>query len=428
VLGGRISLESKSGDEGRLRCEAVSLDRLVGALHAGTRAARLDGTIDLEFMFRGPVGEPITGKGKFAVTHLRCNDSELSDLLLGDLILTGESFRLKDVSGPLAAGMVLGEVGWNFRNPERSWFRINLDRVETEQLLSAWPELGSGVRGQADIQVHGRLGREWRGNGELSMPRGEVLGIDLVNWRLPVDFVVSPESGRGELIVRESHGQAAHGQAQGDGRLTWGDELRLDGKIRFYGVNLRQLVRSWQDTSQVAGELSGRLDLSGSSVRSVDDLTASLEATLDRGQVLDLPLFRQLAPYIAPGQSLSAFHSGEVKARLARQVIHVDRLTLRGTVAQASMTGTVTTQGRLNLEATVNPGLTASSLPVVRQFAGRMPDSAPRPLSLVNQASTLLTARLIHLRIGGTFRNPSLRLVPLPRLTEDTLRFFLSFQ
>src|SRR5208282_5062224 len=110
-----------------------------------------------------------------------------------------------------------------------------------------------------------------------------------------------------------------------------------------------QLLRSSSDnTPSSNGDLSGRIDFAGVNLRSLDDLTAELDATLQHGQILQLPLFRDLAPYIAPGQSLATvFRTGDFRGRLARGVVRIERLRLVGPVVQAMFEGTITTQGRL---------------------------------------------------------------------------------
>src|SRR5207302_8080788 len=98
--------------------------------------------------------------------------------------------------------------------------------------------------------------------------------------------------------------------------------------LRFYGVELRTLLRQLSDSSQLgSGQMTGRIDLTGNDVRSVDDLTGTMEATLQQTQAMALPVLQQLTPFLMPGQSNGGtFRSGDLRARLARGVVRVERL------------------------------------------------------------------------------------------------------
>ena len=102
--------------------------------------------------------------------------------------------------------------------------------------------------------------------------------------------------------------------AHGEVAWSWGDETRLNGKVSFLGVDMRQLLHSWSENTPIAGQLSGHIDFAGNNVHSGEDLTASADMTLKQAQLLNLPIFRQLAPYIAPTQPPSAtFTSGHLR-------------------------------------------------------------------------------------------------------------------
>ena len=112
------------------------------------------------------------------------------------------------------------------------------------------------------------------------------------------------------------------------------------------------------DNTQVAnGTLAGRLDFSGNDVRSLNDINGTLEATLQQTQALQLPVLQQLTPYVMPNQSsATTFNSGEVRARFGRGVVRFERFALVSSLAQLFIEGTVTLQGRLNLDVTANTG------------------------------------------------------------------------
>ena len=54
------------------------------------------------------------------------------------------------------------------------------------------------------------------------------------------------------------------------------------------------------------------------------------------------------------------------------------------------------------------------------------PAAGPMPINLLAQASTFLANRLIHLRVTGTVRSPTIQVEPIALLAEEAVRFFLN--
>jgi translocation and assembly module TamB len=208
--------------------------------------------------------------------------------------------------------------------------------------------------------------------------------------------------------------------------LIWGTGLRLDGRLRFFDVDVPTLLRSAGEASKIAnGRMSGRLDFGGENVHSIDDLTATLDATFSQTQALQLPVLDVLARNVAPGQSAMTFQTGDVQARLARGVVHVKRLSMSNATLQMLIEGTVTLSGRLDLEATASTGTLGINPNALRLLGVRLPPVGPIPLGTIVQASAYLSNRVVHLRVTGTVKNPSVQIDPLPLLTEEAIRFFL---
>jgi hypothetical protein len=89
--------------------------------------------------------------------------------------------------------------------------------------------------------------------------------------------------------------------------------------------------------------------------------------------------------------------------------------------------GTATLEGRLNLTATANTGGLPANAPFVRLLAAEMPDRSPLPFTLLNQATRLLSIRLVKLHIGGTLRTPIVQQETITDLTEEVVRFFVGW-
>jgi hypothetical protein len=131
-----------------------------------------------------------------------------------------------------------------------------------------------------------------------------------------------------------------------------------------------------------------------------------------------------MAPFLGQGASAATFQSGEMEARLARGVVRLQRWTLRGGILQLIVQGTITLAGRLNLEVTARSSA-AGLLPPGLRLLG-VPAAGAMPLSLLTEASFLLAASVVHLRVTGTVRSPNVQFEPVRLLTEDAVRFFLA--
>lgn len=416
------------GQEGRLQIRNVRLSRLAAALGGAEALRPLGGLFNLDLTFRHEAGTwAPTGTGRFTLDRLRWGMTELSPRIQGSLRLDREELRLLDLAGELGGGTLRGTITYFLREPERSWFNVSLDQGQAARLLAPWPALADRTVGGIDLHFRGRLGREWRGAGRILFTNGRVAGVNVNDWRVPLDFTFVPSRGRGEFVVRDSTAEIALGRATGEASWTWGGESRLDGQVRFTGVNLQTLLRQLADTGQGGlGQINGRIRFAGDNVRSIDDVTADLDATLRQTQAQGLPVIFQVLPFVAPGQSSALFDSGSLRARLSGGVIRVQRLGLQGRALRLFAEGTANLEGRLNLEVTAMTGQYGVNPNTLRLLGLRLPAAGPVPVSLILQATSALSNRLIHLRVTGTYRHPSIQVEPLSLLTQEAVYFFLN--
>jgi hypothetical protein len=444
ALGGRFKLEGKlpparpagqppgeartAPPDGRLTIERVRLDRLMETLGLQGTLGSLRGSVSLDLPYRheGPQRQPI-GRGTFRIADVRWDAAELTSSIQGDVRLTPSELQVRDITAYLGEGLLRSQVSWNLKGLDRGWFNLSLDRVEASRLLTPFPTVAAWVKGPLDVSLRGTLGREWQGSGQLVLTRGRVLGVAVNEWRVPINFQYEPAQGSGRLDVSETLAQIAQGRAQGRASLRWGGASRLEGSLRFFNADWRGLFKEYENIGQAgSGLVTGRLDFGAEDLRSVNDLTASLDATLGRNQALELPVLQQLTPYLAPS-STTTFQQGDIRARLARGVIRVQRMTLISPLLQLILEGNVMLQGgRLDLEVVANTGSVLFSSTVLSQLGVVQLPTTALSSSFLTQASTLLSRRVIHLHIGGTIRSPSVRIEPIALLTEEAVRFFLT--
>ena len=129
-----------------------------------------------------------------------------------------------------------------------------------------------------------------------------------------------------------------------------------------------------------------------------------MNATLADSQALQTPVLNAVAPYLAPGQSAMTFQKGELRGRLGRGVFRIQRLNLSSAIVQMAVVGSVTTGGRLDLNVTGNTGRLGYNPAFLRAVGLRIPAAGPIPVSLILEASALLSNRVVHLRVTGTVR------------------------
>jgi hypothetical protein len=122
----------------------------------------------------------------------------------------------------------------------------------------------------------------------------------------------------------------------------------------------------------------------------------------------------------------TTFQKGDLQARMSNGVIRIQHLSLASDLLKLVVEGTMTRQGRLNLEATTTTGnLAGLNNATLLVLARDIPAVGPIPATLIARLSTILSGRAIHLRIGGTLRSPSVQLEPFALLSEEAIRLIL---
>jgi hypothetical protein len=437
TLGGRFQLEGKypppsvgSVDQahGWLRFERLQLSRLWETLKLTDRLGAVRGVVAISLPFRhdGADLSPI-GRGQFEIRNLRWNDREVMDKLRGDLRVSGDGITLRDTNGLLGGGVLRMSMGYRFRDPARSWFDIRLSGGDWSRLALVDDERKNWLRGPVDVSLRGNLGTEWRGTGSLAMMRGKVGGVEVSEWRAPVDFSWVPTNNQGELHIRESSAQVGHGRAQLRANLRHGEGWRIEGALQLFDAGLGSLAGMLGEvTTRARGRVTGRIDFSGTEVRSLTDLRASVHATLNDAQVLQLPILRLLVPHVLPGQGAAEFHAGELRGSYARGVFRITEMSLDSNLLLLLLQGNVTNQGRLDLEVTAHTTSPGVNPLVLRLLLQRMPPVGPVPVGLLVRATEILSDRIVHLRVGGTLRSPRVQVEPIRVLSEQAVRFFLT--
>jgi hypothetical protein len=260
------------------------------------------------------------------------------------------------------------------------------------------------------------------------LTRGRALGVEVEDWRVPFEFGFIPGVG-GHINIRDTSARIARGRAVGRMSLTFGETMRLDGGVRFFDADLRTLLGKDGEAGGFAGgQLSGNLEFDADHFRSLDDLNATLTATLQQAQTAGVPVLEQIVPFMElfGANGATRFQRGEIRGRLTHGSFRLQRFALTNDVLQLMLEGTVNLNGRVDLEATAGPPARSPDSNSLKILGLRIPAPGPLPLAVLVEASTFLANRVVHLRISGTYTNPIVRVEPKPVLSEETVRFFFN--
>jgi len=410
-----------AADRGSFRLTGLDLSRV--ATGVGFRSlAPLGGRVDVNFDFENDLS---AGSGRVTVTRLQWGRDLIAEELTGQLTLQDGLLQLPEVTGRVAGGSLRARGRVFLTDTARNYFSVSIIGADAKRLLAPL-DAGDVLEGPLTVVVRGRLGSETRASGTVTLPRGSASGVPVTDLRVPFEFATSP-GGLGRLSVREASATAGSGRIRAELTADWGLETRVDGKIRFTEVPLRAVSPALGESSLFGnGRITGRFDLNGRNVRSIDDLGGSLVATLNNTSVKEIPILRQATRFLNPSGLVKPFQAGDVRATLSRGTFRIQRLALANPAAQLFAEGTLTTSGRVDLDVVAHTGTIGPDVRGLRLFGLRLPSLGPIPIGLIRDVSDFLSNRTVRLTITGTTDNPIVRVNVGALLTDQAVRFFLS--
>lgn len=350
--------------------------------------------------------------------------SELSLNLVG----SQQSVTVPDLSGEIAGGILGGRGVWAYNGNRESAFRIRLRSASFEKLAQMVGYNEDLVpNGPVDLELQVWPGATWHMVGTASMLQGDLNEVRLRSVRLPVTIDWNPTTGRMRVLSTNSSAAVARGRIVGRLTARRGARWTIDGKFRFYRIDLNGLMREFGSHSSYGnGQLSGTLAISGRNVRSLADVQATLRADLENASSGSIPVVDELRRFV-PGIGLGGatqFSEGRLEARLVRGVFQLDKFFLASRLVQIYVTGRINLFGRLRLEAVVSTGELGN--PVLAETLLLQIISVPAaPITALQAANDFLSHRTIHLAIHGTLRRPIIRPRPMQSLPQEVVRFFL---
>lgn len=416
---------SKAKLTGNLTINGMRMNQLLVAFDANEQLKKLDAVCNLDLPYEMDIDNlQITANGKVVLQRISHSNYLLSEQLQGNLVVDKNEINIKDLAGNFADGQMRGSVFLNFEKMESSFYKGTLMHAEMAKLFAPWFG-GLKPSGKLDTRFSGKLGREVTASGEVFAMGLRLFGADFGDWRSPYEFSVAPARGAGNFNMRDISGSFAGGKVYGSTEYRWGVGNALAGNFRFQSLEMKALQAQFSDTrAPGSGTIQGKLVFAGKDVKSIDNITANLDGTLTHSRAQGIPIVRDLVPFLPVAATGTFFDKGELKARMDRGIIRIQRLALSNAFVMVLIEGNISSQGQMDLEATARTGNLSVLPEAMRNLGLKMPAIGAVPLDVISQATGALAAGILHYKITGNYKNPIVKSVPLTLLTEESIRFF----
>ena len=420
-----LSSGSKAKMLGNLNIKGIKMRQLLAAMDVNDQLKRLDAVCNVDLPYEVDVDSlQISANGKLLLNRFSHSNYLLSDQLQANVVVEKNGINIKDIAGNLADGQLRAIAFVNLENMESSFYKGTLTHAEMGKLFAPWLA-NYKPSGKLDTRFSGKLGREITANGEAFANGLKFYGAEFGDWRSPYDYSVAPTRGVGNFVMRDISGSVAGGKVYGATEYRWGVGNALSGNFRFQSLEMKALQAQFSDTkSPGSGTVQGKLVFAGRDVKSLDNITANLEGTLSHSRAQGIPIVRDLVPFLPVAATGTFFDKGELKARMDRGIIRIQRLALSNALVMVLIEGNISSQGQMDLEATARTGNLSVLPEAMRNLGLKMPAIGAVPLEVISQATGALAAGILHYKITGNYRNPIIKSVPLTLLTEESLRFF----
>jgi hypothetical protein len=415
---GRYPAKPDGHEPVRVRLRDLDLSRLASGLrapHLSPLRGRVNATFD---------GEPNAseGNGRVFIESVAWGDRSIGNRFAGTLALRNGVLEMRDFSGDAIGGRLRGRVRFDFRDRRRNYYSFSLDRASGDRLAAFVPSGPIRGAGEVTLVARGRFGPGASHSLSLAVANATLAGFPVTDLRIPIEW--TGDLARGHVSVRGARATVGNGNVTADLQFTFGIASRVDGVLAFDRLPLRTVIGSAASTFG-NGTVRGRFDLKGEGIRSLDDLTGTLNASLNHTSVREVPLINVVSPFLSPFGLLQPFEAGEVKGRLAKGVFRLERFVLSNPGAHVYADGSITRHGRVDLDLVAVTGQIGPNVGALRLIGLNVPTFGAVPLNLALQVTQLLSNRTVRLSVTGTLDAPRVRVNTAALLSDAVIRFFV---
>lgn len=415
---GRYPSAASDDEVNHVRLRNLDLARLAPALQT-SHLEPLRGILNLSFGYKA---DGSTGTGRVAIEGMKWGRDSLGQSLTGTIQMQDGVIDLRDFGGEWAGGRLRLRARYDSADPRRNFYTLTIDRASLKRFASLIPGGIDAGTGEVTIVARGRIGSQAGASLTVILSAATLAGIPVTNLRIPLEWTGGLSTGK--LVVRDGKARLGPGAMTANLSFDYGPVSRLAGQILFDRVPLQSLIGT-PVAALGNGRISGRFDLEGKPIRSIDDVTGTLNAKLNQTSVKEVPLIKLVTPYLSPFGFLQPFETGEVTGRLAGGIFRLERFVLSNPGAHVFAEGSVTRKGRIDLDVVAVTGQIGPNVRALKFLGINLPAFGPLPISLVMSVSDLLSNRMIRIRITGTVKSPNVQINKAALLTDTAVRFFL---
>ena len=346
--------------------------------------------------------------------------------------------EVRSIAGDYAGGFLKGSGQVYLLDREgglhpRADLRLTASRVDLTRGLWFLGDVANDYQGKASGQV------TITGFADAVRVRGSVDGRDLVVFAIPIgkahsgleadtSFATGRWSMRLPAIRSVVSGGLLNGEVSISSTLRGGRGVDLESRWRTNRVDFFRLSNQLGKSSTLArGEITGEVTLGGKSVQSVSDLAGRFRFRLGETRGGALPGIIGVSRFLGPvSLATERFKVGEARGLVGGGAVIIDEFWLASDAALVRADGQLYLNSlRLDLNVLVATGDYREIAADFSQIAGRFALQSLIPASAIVRVSELLRDRTLVVGIGGTVRNPIVRVRPVETFREEAVRFLI---
>ena len=412
---------------GPIKIEDASLRELLSVSTGQT--SRYDALVDGQISF--PRGTFDRANVTTTLDGLKHRDKLVADRIEVSVVADRNRLLLNDIHGRLAGGILVGEGDWSLVGGRRV-VRVRLIRAnaahslrviatDADDLLEGSLTTSITVTGSGDEAFDGLLV-----SGSVDLHEGAIAGI-------PIGYSHSPFAASVDLksLIWKTHfpriqSRFAHGKIIGDLSLRSTTNSRsgvhMESVWRMSHVDFQQLLNEYAGTSTLGrGDLSGKLQLSGRNVNSMEDVRGDFRLHLSGTDAAAVPGLSKAGALLgASALAGTRFERGEVLGTLSRGNVFLKQFQMLSDRAAVSGEGRIGLRdNRMDIKATLLTGDFQGQNALIGSL-GRQVALQAIPVVELNR---ILSNRAVVVDLGGTLQSPIVQLLPGETARVNGTRF-----
>ena len=392
------------------------------SLIGGASVPRIGGKLIAEIKYTK--AETVTASGFIEVNDVRANGELITERLRGRLIYDKTSLRFANEGGSFAGGALNLGLQVDPSDFSQGTIDFQLRRVDVAKVAALVPGAEGQATGTLNLRLKSSLRNPYRWQGSAELMRGNVAGLTVSEWRVPLDIDASPNIGKVVIKMQRTTLRAVGGRGTASFTVEQGFATQLNADISFTNLAASDVLGSFANQIP-GGRITGTAKLSSRNFRGLGDLEGSIRADIRGGQAGNLPVVGSAVDLIKLPIGGGNIDKGEFRADLRGGLARIERFSLVGKAFRFYAEGTIALSSeRLALDVVVDTSPARQD----RLLAGILLRQAvlyATPYGWIERANRFIAERALYLRITGTIRRPIVQVRAQEQLQQEAVRFFL---